>query len=231
MPDATPQPIFRRSYLVILIAIAIIAAIPASRHALGTGAILLASGQLAQFQKHLLSLGPWGPLVSIALLVAEALIVPLPATIILVANGLVFGLWIGALISYAGSLLGSCAAYGIGRYFGRAVLERTLGPERLEPADRIMAKYGSWAIVVERFVPGIPGDPMGYAAGITRIPLWRFVVLTTIGLLPSNFIAAYVGVQIAGDVPLKYWLIGWTIAIAAWLVWRRRSAVRKEAAD
>src|SRR5262245_25211858 len=59
----------------------------------------LATGRLAQFQHHLHSLGPWGPVFSVALLIAGALGVPLPVTIIMVADGLIYGIQAGMLIS------------------------------------------------------------------------------------------------------------------------------------
>src|SRR5260370_39054377 len=86
----------------------------------------LATGQFGQFQHHLHSLGPWGPVLSIALLVAGALAVPVPVTIIMVVDGLVFGTLAGTLISFAGALLGALSAYILGRYFGLALLERFL---------------------------------------------------------------------------------------------------------
>jgi uncharacterized membrane protein YdjX (TVP38/TMEM64 family) len=221
MPDPQPRRLFRLPHLLMALGLGVIAAIPAARHALGHGAVLLASGQLAQFQQHLLSLGPWAPVVSIALLVADAVFLPLPATIILVANGLVFGLWTGAIVSLTGSLLGGTIAYAIGRYFGRELLARFLSTERLDATDRIMAKYGGWALVLERWIPGVPGDPMSYAAGITRMPFIKFLVLTSIGLIPANVVAAYVGVEIAGDVPLLYWIAGWGLVGVAWILWRR----------
>jgi uncharacterized membrane protein YdjX (TVP38/TMEM64 family) len=222
MPESPPRRLFRLPHLLIVLGLGVVAAIPQARYALGRGAVLLASGQLAQFQLHLLSLGPWAPVVSIALLVADALFLPLPATIILVANGLVFGLWMGAIVSLSGSMLGGIIAYAIGRYVGRDLLERFLSKKRLNATDRIMAKYGGWALVLERWIPGVPGDPMSYAAGITRMPFIKYVLLTSIGLIPANFVAAYVGVEIAGDVPFLYWIAGWGTVGAAWILWRRR---------
>jgi uncharacterized membrane protein YdjX (TVP38/TMEM64 family) len=221
MPDSHPRRLFRLPHLLIALGLGLVAAIPAARHALGRGMVLLATGQLAQFQQHLLSLGPWAPIVSVTLLVADALIVPLPATIILVANGLVFGVWMGTLVSLVGGLAGGIAAYAIGRYFGRELLEHFVSRKSLDHGDRIMAKYGAWAVILERWVPGIPGDPMSYAAGITRMPFLKFLALTTIGLVPANLVAAFVGVEVAGDVPVLYWFAGWGLVALAWIVWRR----------
>jgi uncharacterized membrane protein YdjX (TVP38/TMEM64 family) len=200
--------------------IGLIGAIPPLRHLAVQGIPLLATGQLAQFQRYLQSLGAWAPVASIALMIAEALLVPIPVTVIMVANGLVFGLWRGMLVSLAGGLLGALAAYTIGRYFGRALVERLLPASSLRTADRLMAKYGGWAMVLERWIPGVPGDPVSYAAGLTGVGPATFLLFTTIGLVPANLATAYLGVHVAGDVPLRYWLSGLLLVGVCWLTWR-----------
>jgi uncharacterized membrane protein YdjX (TVP38/TMEM64 family) len=209
-------------------AIAMLVIVPVTRHVLVHGLGLLATGQFLQFQQYLRSLGPWAPAASIALMTIEALAVPVPVTIVMVANGLVFGVWKGMLVSLAGGLTGAVAAYVIGRTLGRAIVERVVPATALATADRLMAKYGGWAVVLERWIPGIPGDPVSYASGLTRMRVWRFVGLTTIGLVPANLVTAFVGVQIADDVPLTYWLGGIGVAIAAWVVWRVSRKSRRE---
>lgn len=207
--------------LLLIAAAALVVAIPPVRHTLGRGLGLLATGQLGQFQQYLLSLGAWAPAASIVLMTAEALLVPVPITIVMVANGLVFGLWPGMLVSLAGGLTGALAAYTIGRWLGRALVERMLPAASLAAADRLMSKYGSWAVVLERWIPGVPGDPMSYASGLTEMPAAKFLLLTTIGLIPANLVTAFVGTSVGGDIPLKYWIGGWTLAIVLWLIVRR----------
>jgi uncharacterized membrane protein YdjX (TVP38/TMEM64 family) len=210
----------------------LVVAIPPVRHTLGHGLALLATGRLGHFQQYLLSLGAWAPAASIALMTAQALLVPVPVTIIMVANGLVFGFWLGMLVSLAGGLTGGLAAYAIGRWLGRALVERILPAPSLRVADRMMAKYGAWAVVLGRWIPGVPGDPVSYASGLTRMPAVKFTVLTVIGLVPANVVTAFVGTEVPGDVPITYWIGGWTIVVVGWLWYRRRTLrLRPRASD
>jgi uncharacterized membrane protein YdjX (TVP38/TMEM64 family) len=212
-----------QTHLLLLVgAAALIVAIPPVRHTLGHGLALLATGELGRFQQYLLSLGGWAPATSIALMTAQALLVPVPVTIIMVANGLVFGLWPGMLVSLAGGLTGGLAAYAIGRWLGRALVERILPAASLRAADRLMAKYGAWAVVIGRWIPGVPADPVSYASGLTRMPAVKFTALTTIGLVPATIATAFLGTEVAGDVPIAYWIGGWTIFVAGWLIYRRQ---------
>jgi uncharacterized membrane protein YdjX (TVP38/TMEM64 family) len=204
----------------ILLFVIVIAVLPSVRMAFMTGLYLLATGQLAQFQRHLLSLGAWGPIMSVLLMVAEAVIIPVPVTVLMVSNGLVFGIWRGTEISFVGGLLGALAAYLIGRGLGRSAAERLLPPAALAAADRFMRQHGRWALVIGRWLPGVPCDPISYAAGIMRMPILPFVLLTIAGLLPGNLAAAFVGEKAAEDIRLGYWLLAILLAAGVWIIWR-----------
>jgi len=204
-------------------------ATPGVRAALGRALSLLATGQLAQFRLYLQSLGKWAPVLSIGLMIAEAIAIPVPVTIVMVANGLVFGVWRGALVSVAGGFAGALAAYAIGRWVGRRLLEQLVPASSFRWADGLMTRYGNWAIVLERWIPGVPGDPISYVAGLTRVPVLPFLALTMVGLVPANLAVAFLGSQIASDVPMWYWVSGLLLAGAIWLGWgiarrRQRSA-------
>jgi uncharacterized membrane protein YdjX (TVP38/TMEM64 family) len=203
----------------------LVVATPGVRAPLGRALALLATGQLAQFRLYLQSFGNWAPVLSIALMVAEAVAIPLPVTIVMVANGLVFGVWRGALVSVAGGFAGALAAYVIGRWVGRRLLERVVPASSFRWADGLMTRYGNWAIVLERWIPGVPGDPISYVAGLTRVPVLPFLALTMVGLVPANLAVAFLGSRMASDVPMRYWVAGLLLAGTVWLglaVARRR---------
>src|SRR5262249_9062773 len=154
----------------------------------------------------------WGPIMSGLLMVVESTLIPVPVTLLMVANGLVFGMWRGMEISFIGGLTGALAAYLIGRGFGRAVAERLLPAASLDAADRLMATHGRWAVVVGRWIPGIPCDPVSYAAGTTRMPIVPFVLLTVVGLIPANLATAFMGAMAAHDIRIGYWTVAILLA-------------------
>ncbi len=75
-------------------------------------------------------------------------------------------------------------------------------------------------MLLERWVPGVPCDPVSYAAGLTRMPAPLFAALTFAGLVPANLVTAYVGSEMPGDIPMRYWFSGVAVVAAGWVTWR-----------
>jgi uncharacterized membrane protein YdjX (TVP38/TMEM64 family) len=213
--------------LVLLFSIVCLGLIPPVREAMVRGLYLLALGRLGEFHTFLLSLGPWAPIVSVVLMTIQSIAIPIPVTLVMVANGVAFGVLRGMLVSFAGGMLGAMAAYYIGRRLGRVVVERFVPRPVLKSADKLMAAKGAaWAIVLGRWVPGVPCDPLSYAAGIMKMPIVPFTLLTIAGLIPANLATAFVGAEVTGDIQTSYWLIGLAVVGALLLVWKYVNRVR-----
>src|SRR5262249_8986236 len=123
--------------------------------------------------------------------------------------------------------IGALFAFYLGRRLGRKVVEHVVPRPALDAADRLMARRGGWAIVIGRWVPGIPCDPLSYAAGITRMPWGKFIVLTWIGLVPANLATAFIGAEATGDFRTGYWLLAVAALAALWLTWRFLTRIRQ----
>ena len=87
----------------------------------------------------------------------------------------------------------------------------------------MMAEHGSGAIVLGRWIPGVPCDPISYAAGFCSTPFLSVVILSTLGLLPANLLTAYLGSQVAGDVRTRYWVAGLLLVGVVWFVWYQKT--------
>ena len=75
--------------LLVLLVVGWIDLIPLVRRTLYRGLYLLATGHLSQFRDLLLSLGPWAAAVSTLLMISQSVAIPVPVTLLMVANGLV----------------------------------------------------------------------------------------------------------------------------------------------
>jgi membrane protein DedA with SNARE-associated domain len=102
-----------------------------------------------------------------------------------------------ALAGTVGYLLGSIVGWAIGLYGGRPFVERRgrgvhLGPERLDRADRLFERYGDLTVLVGRVLPVVRSF-VAIPAGVARMPLGRYTLLTIPGSAVWCFALAGVG--------------------------------------
>ena len=138
-------------------------------------------------------IGAPGAGIAIAL---ENLFPPLPSEIILPMAGLAasrgsFTLFEALVWTTAGSVVGAFALYGLGAALGiqrlRALVDR-MPLLKVQDVDRTVAwfaRHGGKAVFFGRMLP-IFRSLISIPAGITRMPLWRFGLLTLAGSLIWN---------------------------------------------
>ena len=150
-------------------------------------------------------LGTTGYLGLLGLMAAESACIPLPSEIILpfagylVAQGKM-NLILVATVGALGCNLGSAVAYAVGRYGGRAAIERwgryvLLTRHDIERADRFFVRFGALAVLIGRMLPVIRTF-IALPAGIARMPQLRFHIYTFVGSWPWCFLLAYIGMQL-----------------------------------
>jgi membrane protein DedA with SNARE-associated domain len=143
-----------------------------------------------------------------------------------------------ALAGTLGYLVGGVAGWAIGRYGGRPLLERRgrwfhLTPEKLDRAERWFDRFDDLAVLIGRVTPVIRSF-VSIPAGIFRMPLGRYIVLTLIGSAVWAFALAGVGYGVGAsyerfhhDFRFVDYAVGAVIvALAAYLLirWRRSNS-------
>ncbi|HSB72613.1 MAG TPA: TVP38/TMEM64 family protein [Candidatus Methylomirabilis sp.] len=144
-------------------------------------------------------LGPWGGAIFIAIY-ALATVFLLPAFLLTLGAGAVYGVVYGALLVSIGATLGATGAFLAGRYLARDwVAQRIAGDARFTALDDAVAREG-WKIVgLTRLSPAIPFVIQNYAYGLTRISLREYVLASWIGMTPGILMYVYLG-SLAGDL-------------------------------
>ena len=186
---------------------------PAFRAEVQRAFALLARADIEQLKEYLLGFGAWAPIVSGSLMVLQSLLVPLPAMVITLANGLLFGTIGGALLSWSSAMVGAILCYYISRLFGRPAVERLVGQGSLDMADHFFQRYGRYAVLIARLIPVISFDVVSYAAGLTTIGLWEFVLATGIGQMPATVIYSFLGQNVPRAARLGLWIILGVLAL------------------
>ena len=164
--------------------------------------------------------GPWGPLVTTALNVAQVLLAPIPGQFVGLANGYLYGVWLGTLYSMAGLLLGTTLAMALGRRFGRPLVERLVNPESLARWDRIAGRQGPLFFFLVFLFHFVPDDVACFLIGLSPLAIPQMVVLAALGRLPGVFVSCWVGAHATG-LPWWAWISwGGGSAALAWVFWR-----------
>jgi uncharacterized membrane protein YdjX (TVP38/TMEM64 family) len=147
-------------------------------------------------QRFIVGLGVAGPLAVIGLMTLAILVSPIPSAPIALAAGAAYGHTWGTAYIVIGAELGALGAFGIGRLLGHDALHRWFG-DRL-PKTRLRSQGALMAIVfASRLLPFVSFDVVSYAAGLTKLTLWRFALATLAGILPASFLLAHFGGEMA----------------------------------
>ena len=125
----------------------------------------------------------------IALLANATIFIPAPGVAVVFAMGSVFHPLGVGLAAVTGGALGELSGYLAG-FSGQAVVENTVVYGRIHPW---VQKWGALAVLVLSAVPNPFFDLAGIAAGILKIPLWKFLLACWIGQLIKMTAFAYAG--------------------------------------
>jgi membrane protein DedA with SNARE-associated domain len=140
------------------------------------------------------------------------------------------------LAGLIGTMIGSWVAYAVGRGGRLELLERHggkvhMGPAQIQRADKWFQRYGQRIVLFGRLVPVIRAF-VSLPAGVARMPIARFTVLTLIGSLPWVLGLALVGHAVGGDWTsvrkgfeyVDYVLLALIVLGIGYLIVRRRRA-------
>jgi len=147
---------------------------------------------------RLAQLGPWGPVLFIALYVVAAVTLA-PAFLLTVAAGALFGVWRGTVLVYVGAVLGASAAYAVSARLTRLPFLAWLDRDpRVVIVRQAVAGEGAWVQFLLRLSPLIPFNLLNYALGLSRVR-YRDFLLATVGMVPAIVMYTYYG-KVVGDV-------------------------------
>jgi uncharacterized membrane protein YdjX (TVP38/TMEM64 family) len=153
---------------------------------------------LPSFVAWVESLGPLGPIAFIAGY-AIAVMILVPASILTLLGGALFGIVRGTAFVLVGATIGAVAAFLVSRHVARNALRRRFAEDaRFHEIDRAVAREGRKIVFLLRLSPAIPFSMMNYALGLTSIRLVDFAT-ASLAMLPVTIMWVYYG-RLIGDV-------------------------------
>jgi uncharacterized membrane protein YdjX (TVP38/TMEM64 family) len=161
--------------------------------------------RIARLQQLFRQLGVLAPLTYVAFVVVEVVVAPIPGLMLYAPGGLIFGPWLGGSLALAGNVIGAGISCGMTRSLGMTRLKHVTGDARVEALQGILEHRGDLLIILLRLNPLTSTDLLSYAAGFTRIPIWRVMLSTGIGLAPLCFIQSWLSDSLFNKWPWLLW--------------------------
>jgi uncharacterized membrane protein YdjX (TVP38/TMEM64 family) len=113
----------------------------------------------------------------------------LPASLFVIASGLIWGWVLGGVYAIVGGMIGAVASFYLGRFVGDGLLAR------FGRVGRIVARQvdhaGFKSLLLVRYIPGIPFVVVNYGAGVAGVRIRHFIPSTFFGIAPPMFVFAY----------------------------------------
>lgn len=145
-------------------------------------------GGLQQFRSQY---GHTAPMITTPIHMAVASL-PIPADAICVANGALYGFWIGALLSWIGWYGAALVKFLLGRR-ARQDFNIEAGMKKMPPfLQRFPVGHPAF-LIGSRLIPGVGGNVSTYLPGAAGVPLSRHLWCSAIAIIPGALITAGVG--------------------------------------
>ncbi|QUE87028.1 TVP38/TMEM64 family protein [Exiguobacterium alkaliphilum] len=120
----------------------------------------------------------------------QPIALPVPEAVSVPIGSVALGPLRAALIGSVATTLGILVMYGLAR-FGRERVMRLLDADKLATYDRYVDKYGLGVLLVLFVIPILPDEVICLAAGFSRVPFGRFVLIAASAKLVTSFGLAY----------------------------------------
>ena len=125
------------------------------------------------------------------------------------------GAWAGTALCLLGAVLGSVTVFALVRRWGRGLVEVFFPADKLEKLQFLLHTSPKrtalfWLIFT---VPGTPKDLLCYFAGLTDLPWGTWLLIATVGRLPS-IVTSTVGGSALGEQNYRAAVIAFALALA-----------------
>ena len=142
---------------------------------------------------------PHDELIFIFLQIIQVVAAPIPGEITGLIGGYLYGPFWGTVYSTIGLTLGSWLAFMLARFFGEPLLEKVVKKKVFEKFDHFMEHKGLLVSFLLFLIPGFPKDYLCYIMGVSRIPTWTFIIISSAGRLFGTMMLSITGSYVRNE--------------------------------
>ncbi len=167
--------------------------VPGFRALVDEAFAILTSNDRSAIEAWVAGFGLWGPVLIIALMIAQTLVSAVPMILVMIVSVLAYGPVLGGLLGWGGAILAALLGYGLARVLGSVLVDRFVTPKIRKVVEGAVERYGAWAIIALRLSPLVPSDSVSFMAGLVRMKPVPFLLATIAGVTPVAIAVAYFG--------------------------------------
>ncbi|XP_010942479.1 uncharacterized protein [Elaeis guineensis] len=162
------------------------------------------------------NLGPWGPLV-LAVAYIPLTVLAVPASILTLGGGYLFGLPIGFIADSIGATVGATAAFLLGRTIGRPyVISKLKDYPKFQAVAIAIQRSGFKIVLLLRLVPLLPFNMLNYLLSVTPVGIGEYIMASWLGMMPITLALVYVGTTLKDLADVTH---GWSeVSTARWVL-------------
>ena len=148
---------------------------------------------LTHIKHWLVSLGPWAKPAFILIYIITT-VVGLPAAVLFLAAGTLFGFLKGVVVVSIADILGTTLCYLLGRTVARKPIKKWLAKRpQFTELDKAVGRKGWKIVFLTRLSPIVPSNLLNYGFSLTKINFWQYFFFSWLGMLPVIALYVYLG--------------------------------------
>lgn len=176
------------------------------------------------FREWVNARGIWGKIAYVGMVILQVIVAIIPGEPLEISGGYAFGAVWGSVLCLLGAALGSILVFALVRRWGTALVEVFFPAEKLRSLRFLQSSPKRDALFWLIFtVPGTPKDLLCYFAGLTELHFTKWLLICTIGRIPS-ILTSTVGGNALGTKDYRFALLvfGLTLLVSGigWLIYR-----------
>lgn len=207
----------QKKHRFILLVLAAVAAITAGAWVL-TKPILALANDPAAARSWIEGLGIWGPLAYLALIVLQIVVAVIPGEPFEILGGYAFGTLWGTVLYLIASAAGGMLVFLFVRRWGLRFARIFFSEEKLASLRFLHRSARRDLLFLLLFlIPGTPKDILCYVAGLTDMKWQRWLLICSVGRLPS-VITSTVGGDAIGGRDYRFALIVFAVTAVISLI-------------
>lgn len=184
--------------------------------------------------RYLAGFGIWTVVLIAVIHVVLVVVAMLPAHLVVMASGYLYGLVPGFLLNHLAIALGSAVSFYIARRFGRPIVVRLVPQDILNRCDRAAEGHGFIFFLACYSMPMFPSDVLNFVGGLSPMRFSRFILANLLGRAWITFAITAAGTYsreiISLDISPFAWLIYIFASIVGYWIWQRNFKMKTQSA-